>query len=234
MGQTIHDVVGQAWAEFQQQVVAVVPHLMASAVVMLIGVLLGMLVRRLARWALRSTRLDQHAARLGLDAPLEAVGIRSAVQAASVFLQVSIILLASTLALYSLDARLASDLTERFLLYLPHLIIACGMLGGGLVLARFLGRSALIAAVNAGLPSARLLAGLTRVAVALVSAAIALEQLGIGRLTMLVAFAILFGGATLTAAIAVGVPLQEVVRGWMGRQFDQPPAGAPEETLRHW
>jgi len=233
MGQTIHDVVGQAWAEFQQQVVTVVPHLMASAVVMLLGILLGMLVGRLARWALRSTKLDQHAARLGLDTPLQAVGIRSAVQAAAAFLQVAIILFASTLALYSLDARLASDLTERFLLYLPHLIIACAMLVGGLVLAKFLGRSALIASVNAGLPSARLLAGVTRIAVVLVSAAIALEQLGIGRVTMLIAFSILFGGATLTIAVAVGVSLQDVVRGWVLRQFEPPPP-APEETLRHW
>ena len=108
------------------------------------------------------------------------------------------------------------------------------MLGGGLVLAKFLGRSALIAAVNAGIPSARLLAGLTRVAVVLVAAAIALEQLGIGRVTMLIAFTILFGGATLTAAIAVGVSLQEVVRGWVVRQFEAPVPQQPEETLRHW
>ena len=230
----IHEVIRQAWTEFQQQVVTVVPHLMASLVVMLLGILLGMLVRRLARWALRSSRLDQHAARLGLDTPLEAIGIRSAVHATAIALQVAIMLLASTLALYSLDARLASDLTERFLLYLPHLIIAGAMLGGGLVLARFLGRSVLIAAGNAGLPSARLLAGLTRVAVVLVGAAIALEQLGIGRVTMLIAFSILFGGATLTASIAVGVSLQDVVRAWVVRQFEPPAAPRPEETLRHW
>jgi len=234
MSQTISDVVRQAWTEFQQQVVTVVPHLMASLVVLLLGILLGMLVRRMARWALSSSRLDQHAARLGLNTPLEAVGIGSAVHAAAIALQVVIMLFASTLALYSLDARLASDLTERFLLYLPHLIVACAMLGGGLVLARFLGRSVLIAAVNAGIPSARLLAGLTRVAVALVGAAIALEQVGIGRVTMLIAFSILFGGATLTAAIAVGVSLQDVVRGWVVRQFEPPATPAPEETLRHW
>ena len=234
MSQTIHAVVGQAWTEFQRQVLMVVPHLMASVVVLALGVLLGMLVRRLARWALRSTQLDQHAARLGLDTPLQAVGIRSAVHAAAVVLQAAIILFASTLALYSLDARLASDLTERFLLYLPHLVIACAMLGGGLMLAKFLGRSVLIGAVNAGLPSARLLAGLTRVAVVLVAAAVALEQLGIGRLTMLIAFTILFGGVTLTAALAVGVPLQDLVRVWLARQVEPPAAPASEETLRHW
>ena len=234
MNQTIHDVVRQAWQEFQQQTVSLVPHVMASAVVLVLGILMGMLVRRLARWALSSTRLDHHAARLGLSGPLEAVGIRSAVQATATAVQVVIIFLSSTLALYSLDRRLASDLTERFLLYLPHLVIACATLGGGVVLSKFLGRSVLIAAVNNEIPSASLLASLTRSGVVLVSAAIALEQIGIGRVTMLIAFTILFGGATLTASIALGLGLQDVVRAWVGRQFEAPPPPAPTESIRHW
>ena len=91
----------------------------------------------------------------------------------------------------------------------------------------------LIAAVNSELPSARLLSCLTKGGVMLMAAAIALEQVGIGRMTVLIAFTILFGGVTLAAAIAVGLGAQDTVRQWMASRAAPRAAGEPE-TIRHW
>jgi hypothetical protein len=137
-------------------------------------------------------------------------------------------------ALYSLDARVASDLVGRSLLYVPHLVVAAVLLWVGFVLSRFLARGVLITAVNTGMQSARLLAGGTRAAVMLVAIAVAFEHLGIGRATVLTAFAILFGGITLAAALAIGLGSQEIVRRWLVEKLDASKPSKSDDTIRHW
>ena len=64
----------------------------------------------------------------------------------------------AALVLYSLDAALASDLTKRFFLYLPNLVVGVTIFFVGILTARVVSRSVLIGAVNRGLPAAKLLA----------------------------------------------------------------------------
>jgi len=59
--------------------------------------------------------------------------------------------------------------------------------------------------------------GATRVAIVLVTAAVAIEQRGIGRVTVQIAFTIVFGGIMLAAALAVGLGSQDVVRQWLAQ-----------------
>lgn len=234
MGQGFGGVVDQVWQQFQSQTVLLLPKMMGSVLVLLLGVLIAAVFGRLAAWALRPLQLDRRAARLGLSSPLETIGVASSVSVVVRLLQAAILLSTSILALYSIDARLASDLAERVLLYVPHLLVGGAILAAGVVVARLAARSILIAAVNGGLPSARLLSSLTKGGVMLMSAAIALEQLGIGRVTVLIAFTILFGGVTLAAAIAVGLGAQDAVRQWMAGHT-APGSGAVEtDTIRHW
>jgi hypothetical protein len=233
MQYNIQTVLAQAWQQFRDQTFTILPHVLASLVVFLVGIFLGILVSRLANWALRSSNFDRGAARLGLAASLEAVGISSTARLLATALQAGVVLLASILALYSLDARLASDLAERFFLYLPHLVVAIVILAGGMVLARFLSRSVLIAAVNADIRAARLLGGFTRTGVMIVAGAMAFEHLGISRETVLTAFAIVFGGVTLAASIAGGLAMQDVARRWVAAQL-APPERGEGETTEHW
>ncbi len=233
MQYTIQSVLAQAWQQFRDQTFTILPHVLASLFVFVVGVLLGIVVSRVATWALRASNIDRGAARLGLAASLAALGISSTARLLVTALQAAILLLTSILALYSLDARLASDLAERFFLYLPHLIVAVVILGAGMVLARFLARSVLITAVNSGIRAARLLSGFTRAAVMIVAGAMAFEHLGISRETVLTAFAIVFGGVTLAASIAAGLAMQDVVRGWVAGQL-APPRQGDGETIEHW
>jgi len=112
-------------------------------------------------------------------------------------------------------------------------VVAVGLLWAGFLVSRFVGRSVLIAAVNTGFGSARLLAALARWGIVLVVLAVALEHLGIGRATVLTAFAILFGGITLALAIAAGFGSQDVVRQWWAGRL-QLPEKRDEEPFRHW
>jgi len=78
--------------------------------------------------------------------------------------------------------------------------------------AGFARRSVLITAVNAGLPSARLLSSGAHAALLVLFAAMALEEVGLGQRVVLTAFAISFGGVVLALALAFGLAGKEIAR----------------------
>jgi hypothetical protein len=227
MWQTLGDVLRASWEQLARETTVLLPNLLAAITIVLVGLVVGFVAGRVTGWAVRLAKIDTAASRLGILGPLSRVGISSVVPVAARTVQGAIVLLSFLPALYSLDPRLTSDLVGRSLLFLPHLGVAIIMLWVGFALSRFLGRGVLIAAVNAEMRSARLLAGATRAGVVLVAAAVAFEHLGIGRATVLAAFAILFGGVTLATALAVGLGSQDAVRRWWAegnvrdRQSDQ-------------
>jgi small-conductance mechanosensitive channel len=121
----------------------------------------------------------------------------------------------------------------RFFLYLPHLLASLLVLIGGALVSRFLGRSVLIAAVNAQMPSARLLSGLTRFFVMALTVVAALDELGISRTTIIVTFAILLGGVVTAAAIAIGLGARDLARDLLRSQFRPKVRPEAEDPLRH-
>ncbi len=221
-----------SWQHFWQEVADVLPHVAGSLVVLLAGVALGLIAAGLARKILRMTGFDARAANLGVAGSIETIGVRSPSALLAGILQWAVVFASTIVALYLLDSRLASGLAERVLLYVPQLAGACVILVGGVLVAKFLSRSVLIAAVNRGIGPARLLSDVTRLAVLAMSIAIAFEQAQIGRVTVLVAFAIVFGGLTLAAAIAVGLALRDVMSPWLRDQFDS--SGSKRDIFQHW
>ena len=93
--------------------------------------------------------------------------------------------------------------------------------------------SALIAAVNAGLPSARLLAGGVHTALMVLFVAMALEHLGVGRQIIVVSFTILFGGVVLALALSFGLAGRELARGLLERVVRGPAGEEKRDDLNH-
>lgn len=234
MWQTLETILEKSRQQLVDQAVFLLPNLLAGLVILLFGVLTGWVAGGLANRLLRAAQLDRRADRWGIASSLESIGILSTVRLLARAFQCLVIFLALMLALYSMNPGLASDLALRFFLYVPHLIVATVILGLGTLLGRYLSRSVLIAAVNAQMRLARLLSGLTRVAIMLVAVAVALEHLGIGRATVLAAFSILFGAAMLTVALALGLGSQDLVRRWLAERFDSGPADETTEPIHHW
>jgi hypothetical protein len=226
-------VLQESWESVALEATRVLPHLLGALVLILVGAALGLLAGRVTRVLLESAKADRAAERLGVMGTLRRLGVESVPAFTGRLVRWGITLAAFVPALYSLDARLAADLVRRFLLYLPHLVVGIALLWVGALVSRFLGRSVLIAAVNAGVSSARVLAAMTRWGVMLVVLAVALEHLGIGRATVLTAFAILFGGITLAAAIAAGLGSQDMVRQWWEGRL-QLPRKEEQQPFRHW
>jgi len=235
MWQTLADVLRASWEPIVAGIAVLLPRLLAGLLIIVAALVLGFVAGRLTSWALRWSRVDIAASRLGLQGPLSRVGMADIDAVAGRVVQWSILGAALVPMLYLLDPNVASGLVARSLVYLPHLVVAAVILWVGFVLSRFLGQGVLIATVNAGWNAARPLAGATRTAVMLVAGAVAFEHLGIGRATVLTAFAILFGGVTLAAALAVGLGSQDVVRRWWAsEEADRASRTERVDPIDHW
>jgi hypothetical protein len=103
----------------------------------------------------------------------------------------------------------------------------------GALVSAFLRRSVLIAAVNAGLPSARLLAGGVQTALMVLFSAMALEHLGVGRQIIVVSFTIVFGGVVFALALAFGLAGRDLARGFLERLVRRPGEEEKPDELHH-
>ncbi len=216
------------------QAVVSLSSLMGIIILILLGLIMGWLAKEVVYRVLRAVQFDRLCERLGVASEVEQLGLaRSSSYLAAKVVQGLIVLTALLAGLVAMRSQWTQNLVERFFLYLPHLIAAVIILIVGALVSRFLGRSVLIAAVNARVPPARLLAGLTRFFVMTLAVVASLDELGIGRTTIIVAFAILFGGLVTAAAIAFGLGARDLARDLLHSQFKPQPKPEPENTIQH-
>jgi hypothetical protein len=220
--------------ELGQQAVSSLSSLMGMLILILLGLVVGWLAKELVYRALRLLRFDRLCDRLGVGPEIERLGVaRSCSYLAGQIVQGIIILTALLAGLNAMRSSWTQNLVERFFLYLPHLLAAFVILVLGALISRFLGRSVLITAVNKNMPSARLLASVTRILVMALTVVAALDELGISRTTIIVTFAILFGGLVTAAAIAFGLGARDLARDLLQSQLRPGPKREVENTLRH-
>ena len=110
-------------------------------------------------------------------------------------------------------------LVARFFLFLPRLFASLFIMFFGLLAASFFSRAALLAAVNANLPSSRLLSISIRAIIIAFVLSMVFEELGVAEQTMLVAFGIAFGAIMLGLAIAFGTGGKELAQRFLERRF---------------
>jgi hypothetical protein len=233
MWQVVRQVLAQAWQQFAGQSLAVLPNVLAGLLFLVIGIALTVVAGRAAGFLLRRSAVERRANRIGLTSWLERAGVLSATAAVVRLVQVVCVLMTAALFLYALDAALAADLTKRFFLYLPNLGIGVAIFVVGILASRMAGRRTLIGAVNRGLPAARLLAAITRGGIVVLSSAVALDHVGIGRAIVPSALLILLGGVTLASALAVGLGSRDAVRRWIEDRLGHAPEKEPD-GIEHW
>ncbi|MFQ5663381.1 MAG: hypothetical protein ACE5HL_06090 [Terriglobia bacterium] len=188
-----------------EQVVGYLPQVSAAVAVLIVGLLGAWLAKQIVYRSLRVLRFDQLAERMGLAALIDRVGLyRGSSHVIGQLVQGLLLLVTLLLALNALGPA-GSDLVLRFFVYLPKLLTAALILVVGGLAAAFFSRGTLIAAVNARLVSARLLAGAVRVFIWLLAVIVTLEHLGIGRTTLAITFGVVFGGIVTGLAIAFGL-----------------------------
>jgi len=215
-----------------ESVAAFLPGVLALMMILLLALLLGALVRVIVLRTLRSLEFDRRASQWGMGAFGDWSHSQGLSAAAARLAQWTILVLGLLTGLTALDAAMPSEFALSIFRYVPHVVAALLVLIVGSILAQFLSRAVLIGAVNMQLHYARILSLFVRWVLLLVTGSMALEQLGIGRQILVLAFGILFGGIILAAALAVGLGARNVVASALERQISHQ-ADKPGTPLDH-
>jgi len=228
------DLVWTAVRDTGATVRAVMPSVVAMLTLVALGATLGWVGGALSGWLARAVDLDRRSRAWGLTGALARAGVYktpSLLLRLSVFWGVFVVF--ATMGIDALAIPGAPGATRTLMHLLPRTLAALLILVVGWLAANFLGQAVLIAAVNAGLPEAGLLARAARWLVLLFAFATALAEVGIGRDTVVIAFGILFGGLVLALAVAFGLGGRHLARDILerGRRREREPA--ERETISH-
>lgn len=234
MWELLHEVIQRTLAGFGERLAAFGPSLLAMLLILTAGILAAGFLRFLLRLALPRLGFDRFAQRMGLGVVLEKGGItRPPSRVAAALLAWVVLAVFVLLAIGALNLQFSMDLVSRTFTHLPQVLIAAALLVLGSLVAAFARRSILIAAVNAGLPSARLLASGAHTALLVLFVAMALEHLGVGRQIILASFTILFGGVVLALALAFGLAGRDLAREFLERMVRRREPEGEANDLRH-
>lgn len=220
-------------SQLRQQVMDYLPQLAVAVEVLLLAAVAGWVVKQVVYHGLRLVRFDRLAHRLGVTAVVERVGLsRGSSYVVGQCAGGLVLLFGVLLALNTLGPP-GSDLVLQFFVYLPHLLTAVLILVVGGLAASFFARGALIAAVNAQLASARLLAAAVRAFIWLLAIIVACEHLGIGGTILAIAFGVIFGGLVTGLAIAFGLAGKDFAREALESLLKRGAREEEDEGVRH-
>lgn len=217
-----------------RQVLGVLPNILAMTIILLGGLLVAWGVSHLIERVLWVVGLDHLCNRIGVSAALLRGGVKTdpsrLVGRAAYWL---IVMFSTMAALGALNLQPINQFAKSFLAYVPHLFTAAVILVAGYLLSNFISQAVLIAAVNAGLPPARLVAACSRWGVQLLAVAMALEQLGIAQNIVVVGFGITLGGVVMAAAIAFGLGAKDLAKEFLERRLSNRFKDRAPDDLRH-
>jgi hypothetical protein len=217
-----------------QQVLVVLPNVLAMSIIFVAGLLIAWTASQTLERLLRVVGLDRLSDRLGVTSALLRGGVKTdpsrLVGQAAYWI---IMIFATVAALGALNLQPINDVAKSFLAYVPHLVTAALILIAGWLLSNFVSQAVLIAAVNAGLPPARLVATCSRWGIQLLAVAMALEQLGIAQNIVVVGFGITLGGIVLAGAIAFGLGAKDLAKDYIERGLSIRARDRAPDDLRH-
>ena len=210
----------EPFMSFSSSVLEFLPYFLSAIIIFVFGIFCGVALRVLFAKLLKTVGLDRFFERFGTPEFLKKGGVKDPLSVLlAKLVQWITIIIVTGMSLQALRIPAVEKLLATFLLYLPNILVAVVMLMIGYLLGNFLGRAALIAGVNAGIRISGAIGKLVQLAVFILAATIALEQLGIGKDTVVIAFAITFGGIILALAIAFGLGGRDMAREYLDKKF---------------
>ncbi len=229
MRQTILQGLEQAYANLAHMIADFLPRFVVMLVIIVIGLLVALLLKYILRVVLNLTRLDRVSEQAGAAGILRMANLSSmtALISRSVFwlTWIGFILLGlSVLGVASLQEQIS-----RLFQFLPEVFVAILILFVGLMTANFISRTTLLAAVNAGYRSARILSWSIRFLIWVLTISMTLEELGVARQTVISAFSITFGALMFGFALAFGLGGQDLARKALERYLGDAPRTEKEK-----
>jgi hypothetical protein len=220
----------ETFGKFGDMLLQFLPHLLVMLIIFVLGWFVAIILKFVTRHIFAFVRLGKLSKDAGLNQILSKADLPPA---GELFSSVVFWVVWFGFLLIGVDALGVPELqleVAKFFLFLPQIFVALLVLFGGLLAANFFSRAALLAAVNANLPSARVISGFVRFIIILLTVAMALEQIALARSTVLITFAIAFGAIMLALAIAFGSGGRDAAHRMLDRMF--PPSEPRKEEER--
>jgi hypothetical protein len=212
MRQAILQGLEQAYSNLVHMVADFLPRFLVMLTIIVLGLLAAFVLKYILRIVLSLTKLDRVSEEAGASRILRIANLPSmtALLSRSIFWLTwfgFILIGLSVLGIASLQEQIS-----RLFQFLPDVFVGILILFFGLMTVNFLSRAALLAAVNAGYRSARILSWSIRFLIWILTISMTLEELGLARQTVISAFSIIFGAMMFGLAIAFGLGGQDLAR----------------------
>lgn len=211
-----------------------VPNLLAMLVILIIGILLAFIIKRMLVKFLAAINFDSWSDRMGFTKLMRKGDLWSkptAILSAIIFWLLIIVTLMG--GLNALQIPAIDQLVSQFFSYIPRLFSAAMILVVGYLLSGFISRAVLIAAANSGFHYAKLLAEAVHTLLIVLILAMIMEQLQIAPSIVLAAFSIIFGGIVIALAIAFGVGGIDAARRIIEKEAMPKREGETKDEIEH-
>ncbi len=220
MNNTLQKVIIEPFKSFFENVLDFLPNLMTSLLILILGGAIAIALEKSFTRLFKAINLDRLSEKFGINDIIQKGGIKEPVSILfSKIICWITVLFFLIISLNALNVTTVERLLEKFFLYLPNIFVALFILFVGYLLSNFLGRTALIASVNAGFKMSGIIGKFVQFTVFFISIAMALEQLGIGKETVLLAFAIIYGGVVFALALAFGLGGRNTAREYLEKRL---------------
>lgn len=209
----------QATQEIVRNVAQFLPRLMVTVIVVVLGWFVAWLLKTIVRSILRLAKFDRLSEDTGATQLLRKAALPTFTELLSRFVfwlaWIGFIMGGvSVLGIVSLQPHISN-----FFGYLPRLFVTFFLVFFGLLAASFFSRATLLAAVNAGSPSPRLISSTVRTLITVLTISMAFEELGLAERTVLIAFALIFGSLLFGLALAFGLGGRDLARRFLEKRF---------------
>ena len=219
MRQIILEGLEQVYSKLFHMIAEFLPRFLVMLIIVLIGMLVALVLRYILRALLGLTKLDRVSEQSGASRVLRMAHLPSMSEllSRSIFWVTWLGFFLVGISVLGIPGF--QEQISRLFRFLPEVFVAILIMFLGVAIANFLSRTALLAAVNAGHPSARILSWAIRFVIWILAITMTLEELGLARQTVISAFSIVFGATMLGLAIAFGLGGQDLARRALERYF---------------
>jgi Mechanosensitive ion channel, conserved TM helix len=231
MGQLVVNTLSDTLGNFFNTLVLFLPRLLSMLVIIAAGFLVALLLRIVVRRIFGIASFRKYCDSAGLTQMMRKAALPPPVDFLGQVVFWVVWLVFIVLGVDALGIGALREQISRFFLLLPQIFVAMVVLFIGLLVANFFSRATLLAATNANYHSARLLSSLVRLLIIIFFVTMALEQIGLGRHVVLIAFSIAFGAVMLGTAIAFGLGGRDVARQVLEKQFLQKETNEKDEEI---
>lgn len=187
------------------------PILIGVLFILVVGWLIAKVIQRLVTRVLILARLDVASERTGIANFLARGEIKYTLsELIGMLTYWLVMLIAFVTAVDALGLRVAAQLLDKIVLYIPNVVVSIFILSLGTFAAVFLGGIVRTAATNAGVTFGRLLGQIAQLIVIIFAIAMTLEQLNIGTRIIAISLNVILGAAGLACALAFGLGCKDM------------------------